>query len=83
MPGGVVDAALRQLLRDLAGALEHGLDQPHADPLLGQHARDRRADLAAAEDDDVLDGALAGGEQRAPGTGGVGRADHDDPVAFG
>ena len=80
--GGVVDAALRQLLGDLPCALEPGLDQPDADALLGQRPGDRRSDLAAAEDDDVLDPALARGEQRAPGAGRARRADHDDPVAL-
>jgi len=81
--GGVVDAALRQLLGDLPCALEPRLDQPHTDALLGQPPRDRRPDLPTAEHDDVLDLALSRREQRAPRAGRARRADHDDPVAHG
>ena len=50
-----------------AGPLAVRLDQPDADALLEQLSRDRRADLAAAEDDDVLDLTPSRGEQLAPG----------------
>jgi hypothetical protein len=80
--GGVVDPAAGELLRNLPRPFEVGLDHPHADALLGERARDRRPDLPAAEDDDILDDALTGGEQRSPGTRGARRPDHHDPVAF-
>ena len=81
IPRRVVDAALGQLLRDLARPVAVRLDHAHADPLRREHARDRGSDLAAAEDDDVLDRLLARREERAPLARGLRRADHDDPVA--
>ena len=54
----VVDARVRQGVGDGTGALSVLLDQPHTDSLLEQLARDGGADLAGAEDDDVLDRGL-------------------------
>ncbi len=57
------------------------LDQANADALLEELTGDRDTDLASTEDDDVLDYALAGSEQLAPGLRGLGRADDDEPVS--
>ena len=64
--GRLVDPGRRELLGDPARPLAVRLDQPDADALLEQLTRDRDADLAAAEDDDVLDDALAGSEELRP-----------------
>ena len=79
--GGVVDARVGQLRRHEPRPLARRLDQAHADLLLEQEARDRRAGAAGAEDDDVGDLARPGHDQRAPRLCRLGRADHDDPVA--
>ena len=80
-PGRVVDARSGQLRGHDARALARGLDQPDADALLEQQARDGRARAAGAEDDHVPHLARAGRDQLAPLLGRLRRADHDDPVA--
>ena len=55
---GVERAHGGQALGDLAHALAVGVDDPQADAALEQHARDRRAHLAGAEDHDVVDALL-------------------------
>ena len=57
----------RELLGNPTCPLAIGLDQTNADALLEQLSCDRHADLAAAEDDDVLDDARPGREELSPG----------------
>ena len=59
-PGRVEDARLRERLGGAARLLARGLDHAHARSLGQQHARDRRADAAGTEDDDVADSAARG-----------------------
>ncbi len=50
-------------------------------PCARQGSRDRRADTARTEHDDVFDAPLVGRQPVAPLSRGLGRADHDDSVA--